>query len=110
GQAERAAMVRDALELFDTGEARGGEAAGQGLLVRGEHIDREPAARPERGVALRLVGDADQDERRVERDRAHRAGGETGRPLLIVPGGDDGDAGGEVAERASELVGTKHLI
>ena len=44
GQAELASMVRDALELLDTGEARGGEAAGQGLLVRGEHIDREPAA------------------------------------------------------------------
>ena len=35
------------------------------------------------------------------------AGGEAGGPAVVVPRGDDGDAGGEVAEDAAELVGAK---
>src|SRR5258708_1116512 len=69
--AEVAQPVRHAVELV---EPRRGEALRDRLLLEVEDVDREAAALEERGVALRFVGHADQDQRRVERDRAERAG------------------------------------
>src|SRR5262250_1459005 len=59
-------------------------------------------------VAVSVVGDAHQDEGRLERDGGEGAGGETGRPAVAVHGGDNGDARAEVAEDSPEIVGRNH--
>src|SRR6188474_1016494 len=52
-----------------------GEARRYGALVLAEDIDRKGIDRLPGGKGLRLAPDAEQDQRRIQRDRAERAYG-----------------------------------
>src|SRR5258705_3522171 len=107
-QAQRAQRERHALErVLDLGR---GEPARDAFLVMTEYVDREPLARDQGRIALRLVVDADEDERRLERDRREGARGETGRPAVAVAHGDDRHARGEMAQRMAEFVRGDHSL
>src|SRR5687768_16423360 len=73
-----------------------------------EDVDREPAALPHVRKALALVIDTDEHQRRIERDRGKRAGGEASRTLLCITRGDDRDTGGEVAADMAKIVWADH--
>src|SRR6266542_1032437 len=106
---ERALAIADVVELLGgVGDRLGGEAIGDGLLVGRQDVHREACAFSERLVALRVMGDADQDQGRVEGHAGEGAGGETRRAAMRVHRGDDGHARAEVAEDATELVGSNH--
>src|SRR5258706_2908701 len=69
------------------------------LLVLGEDVDAELAGRLDPRPRTARVRGAERDERRVERDRRERVGGQPDRLVAVgIDRGDDGDAGGEVAE------------
>src|SRR5262245_43111389 len=78
------------------------------FLVGVQDVDRKSPGTAERAVALRLVVDADQDQRRVEGDRRERAGRQADRTLIGVERGDHGDACSEMAENLSKFVGRDH--
>src|SRR6266851_4342354 len=61
-------------------------------------------------VALRVVGDADEDQGRMEGHRREGAGREADGPTFLVHRGDDGHARAEVTEDTPELVGSNHPI
>ena len=104
-QAQRAHAERYPVELVEPGR---GEPPRHHLLVAAQDVDGEPPALEERGIALRLVVHADQHEGWIEGHRAERARRETGGTPVAVAGRDDGDASGEVAERAPERVRGNH--
>ena len=54
-------------------------------------------------MSQRLVGDADQNQRRIERHRGEGVGGEAARLAFWSDRCDDGDAGEERTQRAAEL-------
>src|SRR5215207_4864669 len=72
------------------------------LVLRGaQDVDRE-AGRVDQGVVgVRVAGDADQHEGRVERERRER-GGSHPDGLAAVAGGHDGDAAGPARQRVAE--------
>ncbi len=101
---------REALGELELGRPPGpgavGEVPGQVLLVGAQDRDSELRARGQPTVHDRLVPDAEQDERRLERDgregvdrHADKRAGPT------VMSRDDCDAGRERAERAPQLRG-----
>ena len=59
-------------------------------------------------IALGFVVHADEDQRRIERERCERAHGEAGRAPVAVGGRDDRDAAREVAEETTKIVGFDH--
>src|ERR1700730_8620425 len=106
GQPEGALAEIDALELLGRVLGRlGGETCGYGLMMSGQDIDGEVLGSGQRGVAVGVVGDADEDERRIERYGGEGTGGEAGGPALGVHRGDDGHARAEVAEDGPEIGG-----
>ena len=80
---------------------RAGERARQRLLVRRQDVHAEPAAGLDPRPRGRPVAHAERHQRRIERHRGERVHRHPHRPL-VVDGGDDGDAGGEVAEDLAE--------
>jgi len=127
GQAVLDGALQDGEDTFDAGAAcrpvpvvtdvipgRGqpapGEAGRQVLLLRGEHVDRERAVLPDRRQGQAGQVEADQDERRVERQRGDRVGGGAHRRTVGVDRGDHRDAGREVAHGRAELGGRDVLF
>src|SRR6266545_1959555 len=107
-QAERTQRERHAVELVV--DLRGGEPARHGLLLEPQDVDGEHLAPDQRGVALRLVVHAYQDERWLERHRRERARGEPRRATVLIADSDDGDARGEMAEDTTEFVWRNHPL
>src|SRR5262249_34966052 len=87
---------------------RGGEATGDRLVLAVQEVDAEAAGLAKRRIALALMVDADQHERRIERDRREGAGGETCGAEVGVAGRHDRDAGREVSEATTKIVGGNH--
>src|SRR5262249_50532823 len=104
---KRAWAVPGTFEL-QRGVALRREPSGDRLVIGSQEVDRESAVRVEMGIALRGVRDADEHQRRIQRDRSDRAGGEAGGPPVGVQRGDDGHAAGEVTEHTTEIVRTQH--
>ena len=77
-------------------------------MVPGQDVDGEVPGLGERRVAVGVVSDADQDERRIEGHGGEGARREAGGPPFGVRGGDDGHARAEVAQDAPEIVGRNH--
>ena len=77
------------------------------MLVGGEHVDREPVGGLERGAATGRLGGRPQHQRRVEGDRGERVRGHAERPAGGVGGGDDGDAGGVLAQGPAQVAGVE---
>src|SRR5206468_11062300 len=84
------------------------EAARDVFVPVAEEVDGEVSAVAQRRITLRLVVHADQDLRRIERDRAERAHGEPGRTAVGVTRGDERAPRGEVTENATKLFGGDH--
>src|SRR5690606_33631329 len=89
-----------------------GELGGDALLVGAEDVDREAVGAVE---ILRHPGafaDAEEHQRRVERERAEGVGGHAVHDVLALDG-DDRHAGGEESERPAvcswiDRAGTAH--
>ena len=87
---------------LDAGEAivgRSGERAGDRLLALGEDVHGVRVALGEHLEAPPPLVDAHEHERRIERDRGERIGGEAARASLPVERRHHGDPGQEGAER-----------
>src|SRR5262249_53217623 len=109
GQPERAVSEVHALELLrGMVDGLGGEARRHGLVVPGEDVHREVLGGGQGRIAVRVMGDAHEDEGGLQRDGGEGAGGETRGPTLAVPRGDDGDARAEVTEHTAEFIGRNH--
>ena len=80
----------------------GGEAIRQILLIGGQHIDGVVAGLAEGGQVVRLVVEAPEDERRLERDGGEGIDGQADGVAVRVDGRDDGDAGGIAAEGVAQ--------
>lgn len=78
-----------------------GELVGDMALLTGEYVDGKALCLANLRVAERACLDAEGDQRRTHRDTVERLAGEADR-FVIDLGGDDGDAGGEVAEGFTE--------
>ncbi|MNY32952.1 hypothetical protein D3C86_1672000 [compost metagenome] len=103
-RAAQAGFVADAGELV---LLRAGEVVGQLDLVGGEDVYREVAGGLEHGLAAGALVDAPQHQRRLQRHRVEAVGGHPDLLAGRAAGGDDGDAGGEVAEGAAEHSGVE---
>src|SRR5438552_14905611 len=97
--------MRHAVELVEPG---GREALRDVLLLAPEEVHGEPPALDDRRVALGLVRDANEDQRRIERDRGESAGREPGGAAIRVAGADHRDAAREVAENLTKVVWRNH--
>ena len=75
----------------------------QRLLVGRQHMDRVVGAVHERRHRAGGMRQAPQHQRRRQRHRVEGIGGEPDRHVFRRAGGDDGDAGGEHAERTAEF-------
>ena len=75
------------------------------LLRRGEHVYHERAVAADRPQGQAAEVEADEDQRRVERQRGDRVGGRAHRLAVGTDRGDDRDPGGEVPHRLAELRG-----
>src|SRR5712691_2209869 len=73
-----------------------------------EDVDSEASALAQGRIALALVIDADEHQRRLERHRGEGAGREARRPVVGVAGGHDGHPGGEVTEDTAKFVRIDH--
>src|ERR1700712_4363060 len=80
------------------------EALAEIDLRRGEHIDHVVTVGLEYGHRCRLCCKAPQYERRIQRYGIERAGRDANQLARLGARGDDGDAGGELAERVPESV------
>src|SRR6478609_9224236 len=80
-----------------------GEAGGQVLLPGREHVHYERAVPPDGPERLAAEIEADQDERRIERQRGHRVGGGAYRGAVGTDRRDHCDAGREMPHRVTEL-------
>ncbi|MCY1451230.1 hypothetical protein D9M71_680860 [compost metagenome] len=92
--------------VIDTGELvfpRPGEVIGQVDLVGGKDVHREMAGLAEYLVAAGALVDAPENQRRVQRYGVETVGRHAGLGAGSAGGSDDGDAGGEVAQRATEV-------
>jgi MFS family permease len=95
------AAVLDALP--GGGQAAPREVGGQVPLPFPEHVDHECPV-PVDGLERRaVVVEADEHERRVERERGDRVGGRADRRAVLADGRDDGDPGGEMPHYVAEL-------
>src|SRR5712692_8136004 len=111
GDAERAHAIAYPFELFRGVRDRfGREARRDGLLILVQDVDDEAGPLGQGPVALRVVGDADEDQGRVEGHRREGAGREADGPTFLVHRGDDGHARAEVTEDTPEFVGSNHPI
>lgn len=81
-----------------------GELVGDMALLAGENVDGEAFCQANLWVAERACLDAEGDQRRIHRDAVERLAGEADR-FVVDLGGDDRDAGGEVAEGFTETGG-----
>ncbi len=81
-----------------------GELVRDMALLAGEDIDSEALCLANLRVAEGACLDAEGDQRRIHRDAVERLAGEADR-LVVGLGGDDGDAGGKVAEGFTETSG-----
>lgn len=94
-----AGRVRDPFEAI---ALVGRETLAQVELRRREHVHHVMAVAAEYGRGRRFVREAPQHQRRIERHRVERARGDADQ----LPGRrtrrDDGDAGGELAERLTK--------
>jgi hypothetical protein len=80
-----------------------GEAVGELRLLLAQDVDREDRPRLlQQGMGVVAVLDDDHDQRRLGRDRGERRNGQAV-PLVARLDGDDGHAGGEVAQRFAEV-------
>jgi hypothetical protein len=81
------------------------------LLIFLQDTDSEAAIFLNERMHARVVCDADENEKRVERDGSERAGGHAmnvdGARGGIVFTGDDGDAGSKVAEGLAKFDGSE---
>ena len=77
--------------------ALGGEAARYLFLIFMEKVNCKYIGLNEARITLRSLIDANQDERRIERQGCKGVGRETKRSTGIVSRRDHGDAGNEVA-------------
>src|ERR1700712_1735830 len=80
------------------------EALAEIDLRRGEHVDHVVTVGLEYGHRCRLCCKAPQYERRIERYGIERAGRDANQLARLGARRDDGDAGGELAERVPESV------
>jgi len=78
-----------------------GELIGDMALFAGEDVDGKAFCLADFRVAERACLEAEGDQRRVYRDAVERLADEADR-LVVDLGGDDRDAGGEVAEGFTE--------
>ncbi len=99
--AERGELPVDALPFVC---AAHGELVGDMALLAGEDIDGEALCLANLRVAEGACLDAEGDQRRIHRDAVERLAGEADR-FVVDLGGDDRDAGGEVAEGFTETGG-----
>jgi len=90
-------------ELLVLGQL-GGEQAGQLLLPGGKHVDAETLGLGDQRERARLVGEADQQQQRVQRERADGVRGHPHRAELRA-GRHDGDPGREMTHHGAEALG-----
>ncbi len=81
-----------------------GELVRDMALLAGENVDGEALSLANLWVAEGTGLDAEGDQRRVHRDAVERLAGKADR-LIVDLGGNDSDAGGEVAEGFTETGG-----
>jgi len=74
-----------------------GKMLGESLLTRAENGDAEAASRFEERKQLGFVRDADENEKRIQRDRGEGIGGHAVYHAGLALHGDHGYAGGECA-------------
>jgi len=78
------------------------EMLGEGLLAFAENADAKAALRFEERQKASIVGHANEDQKRLERDRSEGVGGHAMNAAGFAFDGDDGDAGGESARDTTE--------
>ena len=81
------------------------EMGGNALLQIGQHVDREMLRRLEMVEGIAAPVQAEQQQRRIERNGTERIGGEADRLAAFGHGGDDGHAGREGPQRAPIIEG-----
>ncbi len=81
------------------------EVFGDGFLALPKNADAEPACFRQQGVHLCAQVNAHEDQERIERDGSERVGRHTVNKARFAFDGDDGDASGEVTERAAKVRG-----
>ena len=79
------------------------EVDGKGLLVFLQDVDAEGAVLFEKRQEMAALVNADKNEERVEGDGCEGIGGHAVGLAGSARGGDDGDAGCELAERVAEV-------
>ena len=80
-----------------------GRKADRGRLLPGlQHVYREVRRLDQAGGARRALGKADQQQRRIERNRGEAVDRQSGRLARRVEAGDDGHARREAAERIAQ--------
>ena len=88
------------LELLDP---FGGEAVGEVLLVFAQQVDGKHTGFLEAFVAVGLLVDADQHQRRIQGKGRKGIGGDPGGDSRLVLGSDDGHSGGEMPHDMPDL-------
>src|SRR5690348_7619262 len=81
------------------------EADRRRLLPRLQHVHGEVGRGDQRFGARRLLVDAHQQQRRLQRHGRKAVDRQAGGRAIVFEAGDDGDAGGEAAERVAKRAG-----
>jgi hypothetical protein len=105
-----ALMSRRPGDLVELVRALRREDVGDLAMVLGEDVDAEMRSRGKDAVALGAVGDANQDQGRVERDRGKGIGGEAPWLPIVIDRRDDRHTGNETAQRLAEFPRIKRLV
>jgi hypothetical protein len=108
GAAGRAAAV--AHPVPGRGQPPAGEVRRQVPLRRRQHVHHEGAVAADGPQREAAEIEADQDERRVERQRGDRVGGGAHRGAVGADRGDHRDPGREVAHGRAELRGRDVMV
>ncbi len=103
----RVAVAGTVFHRAKTVGRRVGESARDMALLLAQQVDREMIDHVEQVEVTAGARNRHQDQRRVERDRGKGIDSDAGRLALRIDAGDDGDAGGEKAERVAEFAGRK---
>ncbi len=99
--AVRSLMPLEAGEFIDSFRR---EAPRELLLMFSQKIDRKGIPAFEAGIALRRFVDADQHQRRIERQRQKGIGRESVRAAASIECGNNGHAGGKMPHDAAQFL------
>src|SRR5579883_3374536 len=110
GQQRQVQLTRHERCLLVFGLAFACEELRQVALLLREQIDGEEARAHESLVAIGIFAQAEEDQRRLQREAAKGAGGKAPGLALLIARSNDRDSAGEPGHRPLKILRTNHML